>query len=100
KHPLHRLYQAPREGKSETGALDPGMLGTEPLEGNEQLVHPLRWDAGAGVPDAEADPLVGRLADDPHLATFAIVLDRVGEEVEHHLSEPLPVGVHVEVGIN
>jgi hypothetical protein len=87
------------------GALDVGALGAEARERHEQLVQPVGVDAGAGVLDQHAHPaIVGRVARragarrEQHLATGPVVLDRVGQEVEQHLHQPLTVGAHVAVG--
>jgi hypothetical protein len=66
------------------------------LEGHEQLVHRLLVDAWAGVLDAETRAFGARRYNgDAHLTARVVVLDRVGEQVDQDLFEPLLVGDHV-----
>ena len=75
------------------------VLGAEPLEGHEQ---PLEWSAampgpGVGRRDAHAAVAVGARSATRDRAALAVVLDRVGEQVEQDLLEALAVGEHVRV---
>jgi len=70
------------------------VLAGRAVEGQEQPLHLLRRDAGAGVLHGDRDPALGRgSAGDADDATVMVVLDGVGGEVQQHLLEPLPVGL-------
>jgi hypothetical protein len=93
----HGLGQPLGQGQAQAGALDPGLLAAEALEGHEQLVDGLRGDPGAAVGHLDLEPLgAGGPAGQLDPAAGAVVLDRVGEQVEQHLLEPPSFDCHDE----
>ena len=95
----HRLNQSLGKGKAEPRALDPCLLGPQALEGRKQPFQSVGRDARAGVDHLEPQPARrgGRIRKRDR-APLAVVFDRVGEEVQQHLLEPLRVGQNVLVG--
>src|SRR6266542_219793 len=56
-------------------------------------------DPAPGVDDVDAQPITGPgLGAERHVASWVVVLDGVGEQVEQDLPEPLVVGSHIGVG--
>jgi hypothetical protein len=52
----HRLGEPARQRQADAGALDAGLLRSEPLEQREQLVAMLGADPRPGVVDRDAEP--------------------------------------------
>ena len=87
----HRLHQLPGERQAQSRPLDVAELGPEPLEWSERVGQALGGDTQAGVPRPHAQARLGTFAADHDLAAFAVVLDRVGEEVQEHLLQSLSI---------
>jgi hypothetical protein len=97
--PPHRLRQALGQGQSEARALHPSPLRSQSFEGDEQSVHHLRRDPRALVADLDAQPLSLDLqAPNDHPSSRSVVLDRVGQQVQQNLLQPLTVGPDVTIG--
>ena len=95
--PAHRGDELLRQRETQAGAFDPGCVRLQPVEGNEESLRELGRDARAGVGDGDAHPLVVRLTVEGHAAAVTVELDRVGQEIEQHLLEPLAVAAHVPI---
>lgn len=88
----HQLDQAAGDGQADAGSFD--ILVCQALEGAEDAVDLFGRDAGPGVMDTQAQPAVGQAAGDAHVTIRAVVFDRIGNQVDDHLLEPLAVGAH------
>ena len=83
---VHRLDETFGDDEAEPAPLDRPAPRTQALEGAEELLEVVGSDACAGVGHCHPHRSAFRLGDrDPHGATFPVVLDRVGDEVEQHL---------------
>jgi hypothetical protein len=70
------------------------VLGAEAVELGEQPRQLVGGDARTGVGDRDADAaVVAGVAGEADAAAVAVVLDRVGRQVQQDLLEPLPVGL-------
>src|SRR3972149_12235903 len=92
----HQLHESLRESEADPGPVNPGVAHGQAREGDEESIELVRRDAGAGVAYLDAQPTVEHLlTGEGNRAPFAVVFDRVGEQVQDDLLEPLTVGHHV-----
>ena len=92
----HGLDEAAGQGQAQAGALDAGLGGVEALERGERLAR-----GGGRCPGRLGVTLIrsrctgagGDRGGDR--AAGVVVLDRVRQQVQQHLPQPLPVGQHV-----
>ena len=92
----HRLHEPLGEREPEPGALDGTRLGAEAVERREEPRAPVVRNARARVGDRETDPADGHLVTaDDEAAGLVVVLDRIGDQVQQHLLQPLGVREHV-----
>ena len=90
----HRLRQPLGQHQADAGALDLGVLGAEAVELGEQPRQLVGGDARTGVGDRNADAaVVAGVAAESDAPAVAVVLDRVGRQVQQDLLEPLGVGL-------
>src|SRR5579872_2782203 len=76
------------------------MGSAKPLEGLKESLDVLGRNAGAGVTDTDTQRVGCYLLDGgSHPPILTIVLYGIGEKVEQHLAEPLPVCHHVPVQV-
>ena len=96
--PAHQLDQPLGDHQPEAGASDARLLGPESVKRDEQLPQLLLGEPGPGI--GHVDPqcaVVGDLGANADLAPRPVVLDRVREQVENRLAQPLRIGHHVSV---
>ena len=91
--PAVQQGEAPGQGKAQTRSLlSASRLLVQLLELAEQPVQVRRIDADPGVGDGDLDPVAGPEGRDGDRASGGCELDRVREEVEHHLLQLAGVG--------
>src|ERR1700691_1167477 len=93
----HRLGEVLRERESESRALDTRRLDVESIEGDEESLHHVGADAESGVTHRNANHVLDDVGTDDDLSLWAVVLDRVGQQVQDDLSKALLIGAHERV---
>jgi hypothetical protein len=74
--------------------LDLGVFGAEAVEPGEQPRELVGGDARTGVGDRDTDTaILAGMTGKADAAAVAVVLDRIGGQVQQHLLEPLAVGL-------
>src|SRR5205085_12520332 len=93
--PTHPADELPADVEAQPGpAVDVGLAGVAPVELLEDRLLLRRGDAEALVPDVDADAGLGARGRDRHLAALRGVLDRVVDQVDEHLLDPVAVADH------
>ena len=95
----HGLHQGLGQGQPQPGALDLGLLGVQAIERREQAPDLVGGDAAALVFDLDPEPTVGAFSADVDRSPVAVVLHRVGEQVQQDLGQALPVRPDVSIGV-
>src|SRR5262245_11559674 len=94
-----QLREMSNHGQAEAqAAMHPGYRAVGLPEALEQPWEQRRLDPGAGVADGQLQVLAGAREADVDATSAGRELDRVGEEVPHHLLEPIRVPEH-ETGL-
>jgi len=94
----HQLDQALGDDQSDAGALRSARLLPQSVEGLKERIKLCRLQTRAGVLHGDANPLrAAPAAFDVDRASFAVVLDGVGQEIEQHLLQPRAIGDHHEI---
>jgi hypothetical protein len=99
--PAHRHGEPLGDGQPEPRPRHAARRG-EALEGQEEQLRVGRRDARARVGDGDADarPVARPRGDDGDLPAGQVVLDRVGEQVDEDLPQPLGVGVQAQARVD
>ena len=92
----HCFGEPTRKGEPDTGTFDIGAVGSESFKRHKQKLEMLGADAGTGVGNLEANPCrLALFTGNRNRAADAVVLDRVGDQIQQNLLEPLAVGEYI-----
>src|SRR5690606_9500844 len=95
--PTHRLDQRLADDQTEAYAIHAQLVRTQPLERFEEMRLLGGIDAHARVAYTNTYNAVAWLRNEIDVAAVAIVLDRVGPQVDEHLPQSLSVRAHEKV---
>ena len=96
--PTHCLDQDLRQSQPESGALGGALLGAKPVEGIEEPLQQVRRDPIPRVRDQHCEAVRSALFDrDRYGPSRPVVFDRVREQVQQNLLQPLLVGYDMAI---
>ena len=95
--PAHAFHQRLRDRQADAGAFDLAAVGAQAVEGLEEVPQLVVAHAAPGVRHAQQHRRAAPQRFNTHAAARAVVLERVGQQVDQRLAQPRRVRHHMQV---